>query len=89
MAKKAKKKAAPKKDKKKPKFIQKAIEKPGALRATAKRLGILKGDGDLTVAMLDQLMAHAKRTKNSTLVKRVNLAKTLKKMPRAKGPRKK
>ena len=43
------------------KWIQKAIKKPGALRATAKRLGLIEGDEPLTSADLAKLEARAKQ----------------------------
>ena len=66
------------------KWIQKAIKKPGALRATAKRLGLIEGDEPLTSADLAKLEAHAKKTGNTTLHRRVNLARTLKRMNKRK-----
>ena len=82
------------KKKKKPKFIAKAIGKEGALKAQAVRLGVLKSKNDtLTSAKLSALESKAKSMKNktaaATLMKRVNLARTLRKLPRAKGPKKK
>lgn len=63
------------------KWIQKAIKNPGALRRTARRLGLLKGKNDkLTQEDLRKLEAHAKRTGNTTLLRRVRLARTLKKL---------
>jgi len=64
------------------KWIQRAIKKPGALRATAKRLGIIKGDQKLSASALKRLEAHARKTGNKKLLKRVVLARTLKKMHR-------
>jgi hypothetical protein len=43
------------------KWIQRAIKKPGALRATAKRMGLIKGDEPLSQSDLQKLAAHAKR----------------------------
>lgn len=62
------------------KWIQKAIKNPGALRATAKRMGLIKGDEKLSASDLAKLRAHAKKTGNTTLLRRVNLARTLKKL---------
>lgn len=67
---------------KRKKWIQKAIKRPGALRRTAKRLGIIKGDEKLTEAKLAKLAAHARKTGNKTLLRRVALARTLKRMGR-------
>lgn len=64
------------------KFIQKAIKKSGALRATAKRLGFIKGDQPLTRSILERLRARARRTDNTLLLRRVNLALTLGKLRR-------
>ena len=67
------------------KFIQKAIKKPGALRATARRLGLLKGKDDkLSASDLEALERRAKRTGDTTLLRRVNLARTLRKLSRRK-----
>lgn len=66
------------------KWIQKAVKNPGALRRTAKRLGLIEGDEPLTASDLAKLEAHAKKTGNTTLLRRVNLAKTLKRMGKKK-----
>ena len=65
-------------------WIGGAIAHPGALRASAKRLGVIKGDQPLTNAKLEELHAHANRTGDTTLMHRVQLAHTLKSL-RAKG----
>lgn len=62
------------------KFIQSAIKKPGALRAS---LHVKKGK-NIPAAKL----AKAAHSKNPTLRKRAVLAETLKKLPRHHGPRK-
>ena len=62
------------------KWIQKAIKKPGALRATAKRMKLLKEGETLSASDLDKMKKKAEQTGNKKLVARVNLAKTLKKM---------
>ena len=62
------------------KWIQKAIKKPGALRATAKRRKRLKEGETLSASDLDKMKKKAKQTGNKKLMARVNLAKTLKKM---------
>lgn len=58
------------------KFIQKAIKHKGALRATAKRDGLIKGDEKLSKTDLNKL----EKSKNSTTRKRAQLAETLGKM---------
>jgi len=58
----------------KKKWIKKAIKKPGALRRSAKKGEITK-KGTLN---LTKMAARARRTGNTTLLRRVNLAKTLK-----------
>jgi len=60
----------------KKKFIAKAIKKPGALRRSAKKSEINK-DGTLN---LQKLAKRAKDTANKLLARRVNLAKTLRKL---------
>jgi hypothetical protein len=50
--------------------------RPGALRATAKRQKLIKGDETLSTNDLEKLAD----SKNPTTRKRANLAKTLKKM---------
>jgi hypothetical protein len=62
--------------KKPKKWMQKAVKHEGALRATAKRLGLIKGDEKLTAGILSKLMAHAKKADDTTLMRRVNLART-------------
>lgn len=63
------------------KWIKGAIKHPGALRAAAHRMGLLHGKKDkLSASDLAKLEAHAHATKNTTLLKRVNLARTLKRM---------
>jgi len=67
------------------KWIQNAIKSPGALRRTAKRLGLIKGNEPLSQADLVKLARRAKQTGNTKLLRRVNLAKTLKRMGRKRG----
>jgi hypothetical protein len=57
-------------------WIKGAIERPGSLRATAKRDGLIKGDQDLSFADLKKLS----RSDNRTTQRRAELAETLKKM---------
>jgi hypothetical protein len=78
MAKRAKRKG--KGSKKGGKWIQGAIKHPGALRATAKKKGLVKGDEPLSGADLKKLAkSGGPKTK-----KRVALARTLKKMRKKK-----
>lgn len=62
------------------KWIQKAIRKPGALRRTAKRLGLIKGDEKLSQTDLNKLETYARKRGDTTLLRRVNLARTLKRL---------
>jgi len=61
-------------------WIQDAVKKPGALRDTAKRMSLIKGDELLSSKDLDELKSKAKKSNNALLMRRVNLAKTFKKM---------
>lgn len=61
-------------------WIQSAIEKPGALRRTAKRMGLIRGNETLSASDLNALEAKAKKTGNTKLLRRVNLARTLKRL---------
>ena len=71
---------------KKKDWIQGAVKKPGALRATAKRMKLIKGSKQkLSNKDLAVMLKKAKKTGNTLLAKRVNLAKTFKKMNRARG----
>ena len=71
---------------KKKDWIQGAVKKPGALRATAKRMKLIKGNKQkLSNKDLAVMLKKAKKTGNTLLTKRVNLAKTFKKMNRARG----
>ena len=54
------------------KWIQKAIKKPGALRAEAKKEGLIKGDEKLSKTDLDKLEKKGGKT-----AQRARLAKTL------------
>ena len=58
------------------KWIQKAIKKPGALRAT---LGVKKGE---TIPMAK--LKKAERSKNPTTARRARLAETLRGLSRGK-----
>lgn len=62
------------------KFIQRAIKKPGALRATAKRMGLIKGDERLTAHDVQFLINVGRKRKNMKLLRRALLARTLMKM---------
>ena len=71
---------------KKKDWIQGAVKKPGALRAIAKRMNLIKGNKQkLSNKDLAIMLKKAKKTGNTLLTKRVNLAKTFKKMNRARG----
>lgn len=59
-------------------WIAGAIKHPGALRRTAKSAGLLEGDETLSDSDLSTLKTKAKKSGNTTLLRRVNLAKTLK-----------
>lgn len=61
------------------KWIAGAIKRPGALRATAKRAGLLKGEEKLSGSDLAKLGRRAERTGNTRLQRQVNLARTLRK----------
>jgi hypothetical protein len=54
-------------------WIKKAVKKPGSLRATAKRKGLVKGDEPLSKTDLEKLEDMGGKT-----AKRARLAKTLK-----------
>lgn len=61
-------------------FIKAAIKKPGALRATAKREGLVKGDQKLSKADLNKL----EKSKSPKTRKRAQLAETLGKIRKGK-----
>jgi hypothetical protein len=61
-------------------WIQRAIRNPGALRRTAKRMGLIKGDEKLSESDLNKLASRARKTGDTTLMRRVNLARTLRKL---------
>lgn len=58
------------------KWIAGAIKKPGALRETAKRAGLVKGEAPVTQTVLGKL----EKSKSPVTKKRVQLAKTLAKL---------
>ena len=62
------------------KWIQKANIKKGALRNIAKKMGLIEGKEKLSNKDLSILDKKAKKDKNKLLAKRVNLARTFKKM---------
>ncbi len=62
------------------KWIQKANIKKGALRNIAKKMGLIDNNEKLSNKDLSILDKKAKKDKNKLLAKRVNLAKTFKKM---------
>jgi len=59
-------------------WIQKAIKRPGALRATAKRMGLVKGDEPLSSSDLATLERRARAEHNLRLLRQVLLARKLK-----------
>ena len=62
-------------------WIQRAVKSPGALRRTAARLGLLRGENDkLSKTDLRKLEARARRTGNTKLLRRVLLARTLRRL---------
>jgi len=66
-------------------WIPKDLKK-GALRAIALKMKLLKNSKDkLSNKDLAVMLKKAKKTGNTLLTKRVNLAKTFKKMNRARG----
>ena len=70
---------------KKKDWIPKNLKK-GALRETAKRMKLIKGSKQkLSNKDLSIMAKKAKKTGNTLLAKRVNLAKIFKKMNRARG----
>ena len=58
------------------KWIAKAIKRPGALRAKAKRRGLVKGDEPLSGSDLSVLS----KSKSTRTKRQVALARTLKKL---------
>lgn len=58
------------------KWIKKAIKHPGALRAKAKRMGLVKGDESLSSSDLNRLSSSG----DTATKRQVALARTLKKM---------
>ena len=62
------------------KWIQKANIKKGALRNIAEQMGLIEGKEKLSNKDLSILDKNAKKDKNKLLAKRVNLARTFKKM---------
>ena len=63
-----------------PKFIQKAIRHPGALRAKARRKGLIRGKETLTSSDLSKLAQSG----STTTKRQVALARTLKRLGRRK-----
>ncbi len=59
-------------------WIKKAVGKPGALH---KELGVKKGE-KIPEKKMSKAYERAKKTDNTKLEKQINLAKTLKKMPK-------
>jgi hypothetical protein len=71
---------AKRKDASNDRWIQRAIRNPGALRRTAKRMGLIKGDEKLSETDLNKLASRARKTGDTTLMRRVNLARTLRRL---------
>ena len=71
---------AKRKDASNDRWIQRAIRNPGALRRTAKRMGLIKGDEKLSESDLNKLASRARKTGDTALMRRVNLARTLRKL---------
>ena len=71
---------AHRKDASNDRWIQRVIRNPGALRRTAKRMGLIKGDEKLSETDLNKLASRARKTGDTTLMRRVNLARTLRKL---------
>ena len=71
---------AHRKDASNDRWIQRAIRNPGALRRTAKRMGLIKGDEKLSETDLNKLASRARKTGDTTLMRKVNLARTLRKL---------
>ena len=61
--------------KKKEKWIQSAINKPGALKSSAKKAGAMTKEGTIDQEWIDEMAK-----KGGKIGKRARLAKTLKKM---------
>ena len=73
--------AKPKKDDKQ---VQKAIKRPGALTAKAKKAGELTKKGDIKDEWIDKVAANKSGKYSKRTEKQGELAKTLKKMRRKK-----
>lgn len=67
------------------KWIQAAIKRPGALRAKARRAGLLKGEEALSASDLNTLKGKAKKRGDTRTLRQIALAKTLKKMKKRRG----
>ena len=59
-------------------WISKAIKKPGALRAKAKKAGLVKKGEKLSAKDLSVMEKKAKKSGNLKTERQINLAKTLK-----------
>ena len=64
-------------------WIQGAVSHPGALRKTAAKMGLVKQGEPLSDRALETMHAHAERSGNTTLMRMVQLAHTLKGLRRA------
>ena len=66
------------------KFIQGAIKRPGALRAKAKRKGLIKGEQMISASDIEALKAGARKTGDTRTLRQANLAATLRKLRKGK-----
>ena len=74
--------------KKKSKWIQKAIKRPNALRRLAKRIRAINRDGTINLDKVEKYVKKNYKGKRRTLwLRRINLARTLKKLSRKKSKR--
>ena len=62
------------------KFIQGAIKRPGALRAKAKRKGLIKGKQMISASDIESLKTGARKTGDTRTLRQANLASTLRKL---------
>lgn len=66
------------------KWIAGAIKRPGSLREAAARRGLIKGEEKMTQRDLFSMGKSAKKSGDTTMMRRVNLAKTLAKLRHGK-----
>jgi len=72
------------KSKKNDKWVQKAIKRPGALTAKAKKAGELTKKGDIKDEWIDKVAANKGGKYSKRTEKQAKFAKTLKKMRKKK-----